>query len=78
MGEQFNMLKGRLKGKGFVTMEIPRLLRDAFRSVREGMAYSIVTLNRELEDLGWGIRILDRNDLIISLLNRGRSNFRKI
>jgi len=58
--------------KGFIPIEIPRLIQDVFNIIGKGRYCSLIDANRELEDLGWGIEILDNvtYDLMNSLFNK--------
>lgn len=70
MDYKFNMLITGLENRGFMSLEIPNLIRDIVSFLREEIPHSVSSLNRELEDLGWGINILDEYmyDLLISLM----------
>jgi len=62
----------RFQTKGFIPIEIPRLIQDVFNIIGKGRYCSIPDANQELEDLGWGIEIMDNvtYDLIDSLFNK--------
>ena len=45
--------------KGFMSIEIPGLIQDVFNIIGKGRYSNITYANRELEDLGWGIEIMD-------------------
>jgi len=62
----------RLHTKGFMPIEIPGLIQDLFNMLGKGRDYTRANVNKELEDLGWGIAIMDNvtYDLINSLFNR--------
>lgn len=45
--------------KGFRPIEIPGLIEDVFNILNKGEYCTIAALNQELEDLGWGIEIMD-------------------
>lgn len=61
-----------LKTKGFRSIEIPGLIQDVFGMLGKGRYYSITDANQELEDLGWGIEIMDNvtYELLNSLFNK--------
>ena len=49
----------RFQTKGFIPIEIPGLIKDVF-NIFDNPVYSTITdINQELEDLGWGIEIMD-------------------
>ena len=58
--------------KGFMPIEIPGLIQDVFNMLGKGRYSNITDVNQELEDLGWGIEIMDNvtYDLINSLFNK--------
>ena len=58
--------------KGFMPIEIPGLIQDVFNMLGKGRYCTITNINKELEDLGWGIGIMDdvTYELIISLFNK--------
>jgi hypothetical protein len=58
--------------KGFMPIEIPGLIQDVFNMLGKGRYCTITNINKELEDLGWGIGIMDNvtYELIISLFNK--------
>jgi len=58
--------------KGFMPIEIPGLIQDVFNILGKGRYCPITNVNQELEDLGWGIGIMDNvtYQLINSLFNR--------
>jgi hypothetical protein len=49
----------KLLKKGFTPLEIPELLNDLNYLIRESKNYTANSINRELENLGWGIQLLD-------------------
>jgi hypothetical protein len=49
----------KFERKGFMQVEIPALLTDVFITISNGDFCSIAAVNQELEDLGWGIEIID-------------------
>jgi hypothetical protein len=60
----------RFQTKGFIPIEIPGLIKDVF-NIFDNPVYSTITdINQELEDLGWGIEIMDDTtyELIHSLV----------
>jgi hypothetical protein len=46
--------------KGFSPVEIPGLVKDIVLILKQGRHSTLNEVNRELEDLGWGIDIMDR------------------
>jgi hypothetical protein len=61
----------RFQEKGFIPIEIPRLIQDASNILNKHIQFTITDMNRELEDLGWGIEVMDNvtYELISSLVN---------
>jgi hypothetical protein len=57
---------------GFMPIEIPGLIQDVFNMLGKGRYCTITNVNKELEDLGWGIEIMDNvtYKLINSLFNK--------
>ena len=64
-----NLFQG-FKTKGFMAIEIPVLVKDVLNIVGTSGYSAITTIEQELEDLGWGIGIMDNvtHELITSLL----------
>ncbi|TFH40768.1 MAG: hypothetical protein E4G94_09025 [ANME-2 cluster archaeon] len=64
----------RFQTKGFMPIEIPGLIQDLFNMLGKGRYFTITYINKELEDLGWGIEIMDNvtYELINSLFNKKR------
>jgi len=62
----------RFQTKGFMLIEIPGLIQDVFNIIGKGKYCTITDTNIELEDLGWGLEIMDNvtYDLINSLFNK--------
>jgi hypothetical protein len=62
----------RFQTKGFMSIEIPGLIQDVFNIIGKGRHCTITDANQELEDLGWGIEIMDNvtYQLISSLFNK--------
>ena len=60
----------RFKTKGFIAIELPGLVKDVLNIFSTGVYSTITSIDQELEDLGWGIGIMDKmtHDLITSLL----------
>ena len=56
---QFRDLINRLEHKGFIESEIPLFMKEVLYLLHEDMHPSIAWINKELEELGWGIRALD-------------------
>jgi len=59
MQNRLNDLFVRFKVKGFLSIEMPDLVRDALNLVNNEKCFSINDVNHELEELGWGIGIMD-------------------
>ena len=55
--------------KGFMPIEIPGLIKDVFNIIDNGEYCTITAVNQEMEDLGWGIEIMDNitYELVTSL-----------
>jgi len=49
----------RFRKKGFLPIEIPELIKDALRLVDNNRYATITEIDQELEDLGWGIGVMD-------------------
>lgn len=49
----------RFQTKGFMPIEIPGLIKDVFNILNNGRYCTIAAVNQEMEDLGWGIEIMD-------------------
>ena len=62
----------RFQTKGFMLIEIPGLIQDLFNIIGKGRYCTITDANQELEDLGWGIEIMDNvtYELSNSLFNK--------
>jgi len=62
----------RFQTKGFMAIEIPGLIKDVFNIFGNGGYCSITAVNQEMEDLGWGIEIIDNvtYESINSLFNK--------
>ena len=62
----------RFQTKGFMLIEIPGLIQYVFNIIGKGKYCTITDANQELEDLGWGLEIMDNvtYDLINSLFNK--------
>jgi hypothetical protein len=75
MDLKLNGLLERFKTKGFMTIELPGLLKDVLNIVSTDGYSTITTIDQELEDLGWGIGIMDKitHELITSLLKDNSS-----
>ena len=72
MENRLNDLFLRFQAKGFMSIEIPGLIQDVFNIIGKGRYCTITDANQELEDLGWGIEIMDNvtYELINSLFNK--------
>ena len=59
----------RFQTKGFMPIEIPGLIQDVFNIIDNGEYCTITAVNQEMEDLGWGIEIMDNitYELVTSL-----------
>jgi hypothetical protein len=51
----------KLYKRGFTPEEIPELLDDLSYLVKESKTYTSNYINQELENLGWGIQIIDES-----------------
>ena len=72
---RLNDLFQMFKTKGFMPVEIPGLVKDVLDIVGTSGYSTITTIDQELEDLGWGISIMDNvtHELITSLLEDNSS-----
>jgi hypothetical protein len=63
--------------KGFMPIEIPGLIQDVYNIIGKGRYSNITDVNQELEDLGWGLEIMDNvtYDLINSMFNKKWQTF---
>ncbi|MGA9177543.1 MAG: hypothetical protein WBZ05_09885 [Desulfobacterales bacterium] len=70
MGNRLNDLFLRFQTKGFMPIEIPELVKDVLDIMNHRELCTITTFDRELEELGWGINIMDNTtyELITSLV----------
>jgi hypothetical protein len=59
MIELSNQIADKLLKKGFTHIEIPDLLNDLIYLIKENKNYTTSDINQELENLGWGIQIID-------------------
>jgi len=59
MENRLNDLSLRFHTKGFIPIEISGLIKDVFNILDEGRYCTRTEVNQELEDLGWGIGIMD-------------------
>ena len=59
MENRFNDLFIRFQTKGFKPVEIPWLIKDVMKAANNDGYFTIADINHELEELGWGIRIID-------------------
>lgn len=60
MQKRLEELHLRLRAKGFKPVEIQGITRDVLNVLSNGRHGTRDAVNRELEDLGWGIEIIDR------------------
>ena len=72
MGNRLGDLFLSFQKKGFMPIEIPGLIQDVFNMLGKGRYCTITDANQELEDLGWGLEIMDNvtYQLINSLFNK--------
>jgi len=72
---RLNDLFKRFKTKGFMAIEIPGLVKDVFNIISTSGFSAITTIDQELEDLGWGIGIMDNvtHELVTSLIEDNSS-----
>ena len=70
MGDRFNDLFLRFQTKGFMPIEIPELVKDVLDIMDHREPCTMATIDQELEELGWGISIMDNStyELITSLV----------
>ncbi len=70
MKNRLDDLSLRFQTKGFMPIEIPGLIKDIFNIICNGRYYTMNVVNRKLEDLGWGIGIMDKDtyEMIYSLV----------
>jgi hypothetical protein len=75
MDLKLNNLLERFKTKGFMAIELPGLVKDVLNIVGTSGYSTITSIDQELEDLGWGIGIMDKitHKLITSLLKDNSS-----
>lgn len=68
-----NVLIARLRDKGLMPIEIPRLIKDAYYIIHKGMVFGRGLVNRKLERMGWETQILDTitYDLMIFCFENG-------
>jgi hypothetical protein len=62
----------RFQTKGFIPIEIPRLIQDAYNMLSHHSDFTIADMNQALENLGWGTEIMDNvtYELINSLVKK--------
>lgn len=60
MKNRLNPLTLNLRKKGFTSIEIPYLVKDFFVILNQGRNCTLTEVNKNLEDLGWGIEIIDK------------------
>jgi hypothetical protein len=65
----------RFKDKGFMPVEISGLVKDVFNIIGNSGCSTIITIDQELEEFGWGIGIMDyvTHELITSLIEDNSS-----
>ena len=59
MGDGLDDLFLRFQIKGFMSIEIPELVKDVFDIMHNRGNCTITTIDQDLEELGWGINIMD-------------------
>jgi hypothetical protein len=59
METRINDLCLRLSNKGFLLIEIPDLIKDFYYLIENGRYSTMSSIDQELEDLGWGIGVMD-------------------
>ncbi|HAY38790.1 MAG TPA: hypothetical protein DCY53_05250 [Desulfobacteraceae bacterium] len=59
MKDKLNHLVLRFQMKGFLPIEIPELVKDVLGIIENREVCTITTIDQELEELGWGINIID-------------------
>ena len=70
MEDRLNNLFLRFQKKGFMPIEIPGLVKDVLDIMDNLEICTITTIDQELEELGWGINIMDNTtyELITSVV----------
>ena len=70
MKNRLDDLSLRFQTKGFMPIEITGLIKDVFNIIGNDRYYTMNVVNQELEDLGWGIGIMDNDtyEMIYSLV----------
>ncbi len=70
MSKIIDMINMRLKGKGLVTVERNRLIKDVFNVIGGERYFTLTSVKQALESLGWEGHILDNYvlELIFLLL----------
>jgi hypothetical protein len=58
-GNICDTLFGRLSARGLMSVEILRLIKDVLNIVRDGGNFTVASINKELERLGWRERVMD-------------------
>ena len=59
MENKLDNLFQKFSKKGFLPIEVPGLVKDAVRLFENDLNCSIATVDQELEELGWGIGVMD-------------------
>ena len=59
MKDKLNDLFLRFQMKGFMVLEIPELVKDVLDIIGNQKVCTITTIDQELEELGWGLNIID-------------------
>jgi len=75
MGDRLDDLFLRFQIKGFMPIEIPGLVKDVIEIMGNRRNCTITTIEQELEDLGWGLGIMDYGtyELITSVVEGNAS-----
>jgi len=70
MEDRLNDLFLRFQKKGFMPIEITGLVKDVLDIMDNLEICTITTIDQELEELGWGINIMDNStyELITSVV----------
>jgi hypothetical protein len=61
MQNRLEKLYLRFRAKGFMPVEVHSLTKDVLIILGNGRHFTRDAINREMEDLGWGIEILDKD-----------------
>ena len=76
MAKILDILRATLENKGFVQVEVNRLIKDVYNIIDREKYFTLFSLKRALESLGWEGRILDNHVLeLIVLFLEGEGGF---